>query len=175
MVSSLLEAYMKNQSPPIRRTRLGRRMLSALAVCAGLLSLAPATHAAPASGNILILNADKGTNGLGELMVVAPSTAPGGAVVTVLSDFGNSAQGPLGSSPQSITVIPGAVLGLTKPVIIVADPTAGTGQNGLLFSIDPDTGNRTKLTDFGTTTKGPLGRNPVSVALDANVLGWEIA
>ena len=47
---------------------------------------------------------------------------------------------------------------LSQGDILVIDSQAGTNFNGALFVIDPVTGNRTLLSDFGNPAQGPLGR-----------------
>ena len=61
------------------------------------------------------------------------------------------------------------VLGLAFPTlarlnpgdILVVDPSAGTGGNGALFRVDPVSGERTVLSDFGDATMGPDRTYPV--------------
>lgn len=59
--------------------------------------------------------------------------------------------------------LPGAV----EADILVIDPSAGTGLLGALFRVDPTTGNRTLLSDFGNAGQGPLGSNPLGVAVSS--------
>ena len=44
--------------------------------------------------------------------------------------------------------------------IRVADPDAGTNGAGALFRVDPATGGRTLLSDFGDAAQGPIGVRP---------------
>jgi hypothetical protein len=117
-----------------------------------------------ASGTILVTDAGSGTNALGQLLAVAPGTSN----KTVFSDFANSAQGPLGAVPASVVVVP---MLLSPPLIVVADYAAGTGSNGALFKVDPRTGNRTILSDFGNSGQGPPGVDPINVVFDTGLLG----
>jgi hypothetical protein len=81
---------------------------------------------------------------------------------TVLSDFGDSTQGPLGVDPQGVAVEASGTL-------LVVDSEAGTNGKGLLFRVDPVTGVRTVLTDFGNPDQGQiLGENPRGVAVDGS-------
>ena len=80
---------------------------------------------------------------------------------TILSDFGNAAQGPMGVEPVGIAPSP---LG----DLLVTDTEAGTGGNGALFRVDPTTGSRTLLSDFGNPSQGPLGQTPTGVARGAS-------
>jgi len=79
---------------------------------------------------------------------------------TLLSDFGNPAQGPLGRAPDGVAVE-------TTGAILVVDPAAGTAFHGALFRVDPTTGTRTLLSDFGNPIQGPLGNSPSRVAIEA--------
>jgi hypothetical protein len=106
------------------------------------------------SGAIVVINPDAGTNFRGALFRVDSTTGQR----TLLSDFGNTAQGPLGADPAR-----GAVAG--SGAILVIDFNAGTDGRGVLFRVDPTTGQRTLLSDFGNTAQGPLGADPFDVAL----------
>ncbi|MGH8941117.1 MAG: hypothetical protein ACRDV2_17490, partial [Actinomycetes bacterium] len=48
----------------------------------------------------------------------------------------------------------------------VVDPMAGNGS-GALFRVDAANGNRTLVSDFGNAAQGPLGVNPLGIALEA--------
>jgi hypothetical protein len=91
------------------------------------------------SGDILVADQIGGTNGLGALFLVNPKTGQR----VVLSDFGNPAQGPLGSAVVSVAVGAGGR-------VFVSDLFAGeSGLGGAIFEVDPDTGYRTIVSDFG--------------------------
>ena len=77
---------------------------------------------------------------------------------SIVSDFGNGAQGPTGAAPVGVDVN-----GL-DPSVVVVDSQAGTGGQGALFLVDPVSGNRAVMSDFGSAAQGPLGVNPVGVA-----------
>jgi K319-like protein len=62
---------------------------------------------------------------------------------------------------------PAAQAQLTPGTILVIDQQGGTGNLGALFRVDPVTGARTLLSDFGNSVQGPLGRLPFAVALEA--------
>jgi cysteine-rich repeat protein len=117
-----------------------------------------------ANGIILVIDPDGGTDvpndgktgGNGALFVVDPIT--GGR--TMLSDFGNAAQGPTGSKPGGVALGPGGA-------ILIADTDAGTGANGVVFSVDPITGMRTVLSNFGNAAQGPTGIDPFFLAVSA--------
>lgn len=110
------------------------------------------------AGDILVVDRDGGgATQFGGLFVVDPDT--GSRVV--LSDFGNSAQGPLGVDPVGVAV--GGPL-----TVFVIDQQAGTGQLGALFRVDPVTGTRIVLSDFGASAQGSLGAQPVALAVEAS-------
>ena len=105
----------------------------------GLLLVGSPAQAEIKSGDILVVDQIGGTNGLGALFLVNPKTGQR----VVLSDFGNPAQGPLGSVPVSVAVVAGGQ-------IFVSDLFAGElAVGGALFEVDPNTGNRTIVSDFG--------------------------
>ena len=52
--------------------------------------------------------------------------------------------------------------------ILVTDLGAGTNMRGALFRVDPSTGARTILSDFGNPDQGPVGLNPNALALNAS-------
>ncbi len=106
------------------------------------------------SGDILVIDADAGTNLKGVLFSVDPITGNR----TVISDFADSAKGPLGIVESGVT------LG-TSGNILVIDQDAGTDSMGLLFNVDPTNGNRTTISDFGDPAQGQLGLDPNGVAL----------
>ena len=114
----------------------------------------PQAHAQHSPGDILVINSNAGTNRDGALFRVNPTTGNR----TVVSDFGDNAQGPLGSSPH------GVVLDASGSILVL-DISAGT--DGVLFRVNPTTGSRTVLSDFGDTNQGSLGAFPFGLALDA--------
>ena len=121
----------------------------------GLLGLIP--------GAVLVTDGSGGTNQQGALYTIDPSTGQR----VLFSDFGNSAQGPLGGYPESMLITPG-LLGLSNS-ILVCDPFAGTNGQGAIFSID-GSGNRSTMIDFGDTN-GTQGVYPDSMALYTGLLG----
>lgn len=110
-----------------------------------------------------VVDADAGTGSLGALFRVNLSTG----VRTLVSDFGNPAQGPLGSHPWSLVATPSG--------LAVVDPRAGSPCAvfgcGAVFMVDPATGIRTLVSDFGNAAQGPTSLGDLSLygsALDAN-------
>jgi hypothetical protein len=51
---------------------------------------------------------------------------------------------------------------------LVIDQNAGTNGRGALYRVDPATRNRDLISDFGNAEQGPLGRDPMGVAVDAS-------
>jgi hypothetical protein len=103
----------------------------------------------------MVLDILAGTGGAAALFRVDLRTG----IRTVLSDFGNAGQGPLGSNPSDVAIEPsGAVL--------VVDQDSGSGIRGQLFRVDPVTGARTIVNDFGSGTK--RGQEPGQLALEAS-------
>ncbi|MGH8653848.1 MAG: hypothetical protein ACREYE_17500 [Gammaproteobacteria bacterium] len=98
------------------------------------------------SGYILATGFQTGTDSKGVLFRVDPKSG----VRTLLSDFGNPAQGVLGAGPFGVAVEPSGY-------ILVMDPNAGTDSKGALFRIDATSGTRDVLSDFGNPAQGPEG------------------
>jgi hypothetical protein len=78
---------------------------------------------------------------------------------TLLSDFGNPMQGPTSTTTQPH----GVALGAAGEILVVTR-NGGTSSRGVLFGVNPTTGVRTVLSDFGNIMQGPLGVNPYGVA-----------
>ena len=113
-----------------------------------------------ASGNILVTDLDAGTNFHGALFRVNPANGNR----TLVSDFGNSAQGTLGTlqgNPHGVAL---DVYGR----ILIIDGGFGTNGRGALFRVNPTSGYRTVVSDFGNSAQGTLGLDPVGVALDSS-------
>jgi len=104
------------------------------------------------SGAILVTNWALGN---GVLLRVDPVSG----MRSVLSDFGDPSQGPLGYSPHDVAVGP---LG---QVIVV---TAGISQlPSAVFRVDIQTGVRELVSDLSDPSQGPLGCFAKEVAVDA--------
>lgn len=95
--------------------------------------------AGPRSGDILAIDPIAGTKNLGALFMVDPVTGDR----SVLSDFGNSAQGPLGTADETGVAI------VHNRKIYVSALFSGSGGNGALFEVALRTGDRTITSDFG--------------------------
>lgn len=134
------------------RATFGRRATSLIVV-----ALIAACEAPPKPGNILVVQpGDFETKGDGKLFRV---DAKSGAR-TVLSDFGDPAQGTEGVDPFDVAVEP-------TGQILVTDPKGlGANANGKLFRIEPASGKRSVLSDFGDTTQGPAGVDPFGVTVE---------
>jgi hypothetical protein len=119
------------------------------------------------SGSILVVDLDAGTSGRGALFRIDASTGER----TVLSDFGEGAQGPLGREPANLAI---DGFGNIQVVDNAIDPITGEIGRGALFEVNPRDGTRTVLSDFNDD-KGPLGLLaqgvhivPVPLAIDAD-------
>lgn len=112
--------------------------------------------AQPPSGSILSIDAIAGTASHGQLFVISQTGQR-----SVLSDFGASSQGKLGVEPNAVTWLPTTLLGPSAG-ILVTDGSGGTGGNGALFKVNPQTGARTVLSDFGDT-RGIAGSYPIGI------------
>ncbi len=119
----------------------------------GSLGDSPTGVVADSAGTIAVIDPGAGTNGQGALFVVDGVTG----ARTLLSDFGNASQGPVGNSPTGVSID-----GTTLSYVVV-DPDAGTNLKGLMVLVDPATGTRTVLSDFGDPGKGPTGESPIAV------------
>ncbi len=101
--------------------------------------------------------------GCGLLFKVDPSTGQR----TILSDFNDPSKGPRGGDPSAVAIEAGGN-------VLVADRYAGRalpgcpGGCGALFRVDPSTGSRTLLSDFGDAGQGPTGGPQFGVAVEAS-------
>ncbi len=127
----------------------------------GPMGVNPNSIALEAGGAVLVIDDSAGT--------AATGTAGNGALFRVdavsgnrslVSDFGNANQGPLGSNP-------GGVVLEAAGTILVTDINAGTGGRGALFRVDPNTGNRSLISDAANTNQGTPGNAPTGLALEA--------
>ena len=120
----------------------------------GLRGSNPSGLALEASGTVLVIDYTAGTDILGALFRV--DAASGNR--SLVSNFGNAAQGPLGSAPFGLALE-------AAGTVLVIDDTAGTGNAGVLFRVDRVSGQRTVVSDFGNAGQGDLGVEPVGVAI----------
>lgn len=97
----------------------------------------------PGGFNILLTDQNAGTDGRGALFRIDPVSN----VRTLLSDLGNPAQGPLQINSE-------AVLIERDGNIIVVE---GDNPNASVLRVDPVTGLRTLVSDFGDPSQGPVG------------------
>lgn len=107
------------------------------------------------SGNIWVIDREMGTNHSGMLFTVNPTTG----ARTVVSDFGDPAQGELGVDPSGV-----AIDGSGSNILVI-DPDSGTSGGGMLFIVNPTSGARTVVSDFGNPAQGVLGETPAKVAV----------
>ena len=122
----------------------------------GPLGVGPQGLALEAGGTVLVTDTTAGTGANGALFRVDATSG----VRSLVSDFGNAAQGPQGASPQGLALEAGGT-------VLVIDFDAGTGANGALFRVDAASGVRSLVSDFGNAAQGPLGEDPIGVALEA--------
>ncbi len=104
----------------------------------------PLGLAAEVSGQLVITDPNAGTESKGALFRVDPGTG----TRRRFSDFGDPTQGAEGMNPFGVAVEP-------KGSILVTDPGAGTDAKGALFRLDPQSGARTVLSDFGVPPDSP--------------------
>jgi hypothetical protein len=121
------------------------------------LLIGPQASAQLPSGSILSIDATAGTAAHGQLFVITQTGQR-----TILSDFGAVSQGTSGIEPNAVAWLPATLLG-PGAGILVTDGSGGTGGNGAVFKVDPQTGARTVLSDFGNATSGTLGSYPIGV------------
>src|SRR2546425_1466141 len=106
------------------------------------------------SGSILVLG-NGGTLSYGALIRVDSSTG----MRTPISDFGNSAEGPLvGRCPS----------GLALDSYNKAYLTDLCNSPGSVFTVDISTGVHALLSDLSDTSQGPQGESPDSIAVDTS-------
>lgn len=122
-----------------------------LAGCVAEVSAGPSAAAAA-----LVADPGAGTGFRGAILAVDLATGQR----TVLSDFGDPAQEPLGLNMRGVAVAPDGSL-------LVTDPFVGSSGLGALFAVDPASGVRILLSDFGDPAQGPVGSFPIGVAVGA--------
>jgi len=103
-------------------------------------------------GNICVIDSDVGIDEIGLLFRIDVTNG----TRTVISDFGDPAQGPLGDFPQGIGLF-------TNGDLYATDSDAPNG-NGGLFRVDKITGFRTLVTDLSDIAQGPTGDSARDVA-----------
>ena len=106
-----------------------------------------------ASGNLIITTIVGGTNSLGLLVSVDPTTG----FRTTINDFGDTTQGPIGDAAERAVAIDSA------GDYIVLDERAGS--KGTLFEIDSSTLLRISLSDFSDSLQGQTGNSPFDVVI----------
>ncbi|MCI0530326.1 MAG: hypothetical protein L0Y56_23015, partial [Nitrospira sp.] len=112
-------------------------------------------------GDILVIDSQAGTDDRGVLFKVDPATGNR----TILSDFGDGTKGTKGSLPRRVAIeSTGQILVIDSEIDV---PTEMNGGEGALFRVDPMTGNRTVLSDFGDANQGPTGIDPFGVAVES--------
>lgn len=128
---------------------MSRRCLAFLcALVIGLPLLVDTALAEPLkAGDLLVLSQIDGTDGKGTLWNLDTETGK----IRPVTDFGNPAQGPLGSSPVSVTVTP------NRQVYVTDLFAGGPAMGGAVFKVNPANGKRTMVSNFGQgDPSGPL-------------------
>jgi sugar lactone lactonase YvrE len=146
----------RNTAMSNTRLKLRRAWGSAATALAALL-LASTASAQLLPGDILVIDRDAGTNSQGALFRVDPVTG----ARTLVSDFGigdNPGREPLGVAVEA------------SGQILVTDTLAGTNVRGALFRVDPVTGARTILNDFGAGDNPGLCPADIAVETSGQIL-----
>jgi outer membrane protein assembly factor BamB len=109
-------------------------------------------------GTIVVV--DRQAGGQGELFAVDPNTGDR----RVLSDFGDKNQGPKGKSPLDVATTPDG-----RILVTVSDEGGGScaGRCGVIVTVDPVTGQRSVLSDFGDSAQGPVAQIFGGLTVDA--------
>lgn len=106
----------------------------------GLLLIGSPVWAKIKEGDILVVDQyGSGTNGSGTLMKIDPTTGQR----EIISDFGNPGQGRPGSDLMNVAVDADGWVYVTER--LGGDPARGS----VLFEVDPETGNRNVISNFG--------------------------
>ncbi|RQQ47587.1 hypothetical protein DF021_34965 [Burkholderia stagnalis] len=127
----------------------------------GPMSIVIAPQGCPLAGTIYVLNAGAGPLRKGLLMKINPLTG----YRTIVSDFGNGDQGPTAAGLQLGAVVWEIVGGISLNKLIVQDGGAGNQHLGALFEVEPETGKRLLLSDFGNASSGDVGSEPAGAAI----------
>ena len=124
----------------------------------GPLGANPSALAIDSSGNVLVINSGVGPfDNDGILFSVDPVTGHR----TIVSDFANSTQGPLGANPFALAID-------SSGNVLVLDIGGYWTEHSILFKVDPITGHRTIVSDFKNPAQGPIGHHPTDLATNAS-------
>ena len=117
----------------------------------GPLGVDPSGVAVTPAGTVVVV--DRGASaGRGQVLWVDPATG----VRTLLDDMGTAT--PLGGDPIGIALA-------ADGKVLTAHRQAGTSSQGQIVRLDPATGTRTQVSDFGSAGQGPTGVDPIGVAV----------
>lgn len=97
----------------------------------------------PGGYNILVTDQNAGTDGRGALFRIDPLTGQR----SLLSDLGDPSQGPIQINSEAVVIEPNGG-------IIVIE---GDNPEASVLRVDPVTGQRTLVSDFGDPNQGPVG------------------
>ena len=117
----------------------------------------PAGVAVERSGRILATDLAAGTDFFGALFAVDPANGER----VMLSDFGDPSQGPPATEPDAVAV---DALGS----IFVACRSGGSGLAGAIFRVDPASGHRSLVSDFGDASGGPMIFSPAGIVAQSS-------
>lgn len=146
-----------------------KRRFFACLLCAGA-GMGNAQAGSITPGSLLAVDQTAGADHRGTLFAIDPATGQR----TVFSDFNDASQGMVGVDPNGVGWMPPQLLGLVPGSALVTDGSGGTDMRGALYSIDPSSGQRRLLSDFGNGVQGPLGIYPLSVlAVPPGLLSWD--
>ena len=118
----------------------------------GALGMEPGALVALDENTLLVLDLAAGNQFFPALMSIDVTTGER----QLVSDFGDSQQGPLGRYAAGITIA-------DDGSVLVVDLFSGSSNQGSLFDIDLATGQRTAVSDFGDFSQGPVGSAPIAV------------
>ena len=125
----------------------------------------PSAVAVEPDGEVLVTDPDAGTDPTGgtsewgALYRLSPDPVTGAVSRSILTDFGTGAG--TGRTPRAVAVEPDGG-------ILVINGSGGTGNRALLVRVDPISGARAVVSDFGNAGQGSLGVEPRGVALEAD-------
>jgi hypothetical protein len=122
----------------------------------GPTGITPTGVAVAPTGEIWVVDYNGGASGLGGLFKVDYITGER----TLVSDFRDSSQGALGVRPMPVAV------DKTGQILVMDVESGMTSWAGRLFQVNPVTGYRKVLSDFGNPNKGPTASVPRGVAVE---------
>ncbi|MEM9555406.1 MAG: hypothetical protein AAGC60_14215 [Acidobacteriota bacterium] len=126
--------------------------LPAVLALAMVLGLGPAASGDPAAAQVYVADAGGGTDDRGQVLAVDPATGQR----ILISDLGDPSQGPVALNPRGAVFEAGGTILVAAPLI----------DEGKLLRVNPSSGARTLVSDFGDPGQGPTGGVPVGVLVE---------